>query len=74
MKMREEKERGLGPQRAEKGEELSGKRCEGSKEEAEKIMRACRYLKFFGMMKRVSGMWRKALLSHVPEITNINPN
>lgn len=74
MKIREEKERGLEPQRAEEDGELSGKRCEESKEEAEKIVRACRYLKFFGMMKRVSGMWRRALPSHVPEITNISPN
>lgn len=46
MKMREEKKRGLGQQRAEEEEEdKRGQRFEGSEEEAEKILRPFRYLK-----------------------------
>lgn len=60
MKMREEKERKR-QQRVEEDKEKTGRRPEGSEEGIEKVLRDSRTR-------------RRALPSHAPEITSINPN
>lgn len=57
MKMKEEKERGLGQQRPEEEEEKRGSRFEGSEEEAEKILRPLMSLKMGSLLNDEERFW-----------------